>query len=336
MALEIKTNSVRQRRQTFSNVARRLGSDKPASRYEEATYDLQPDVNFHYRPTWDPAHEIFDKTRTSIVMADWYDLKDPRQFYYGTYTIQRSRMMEAVEKNFAFAEKRGLLSTYDPEWQAMVCFYLLPLRHLEWGANMNACNMVDQGYGAAITQSAMFATMDRLGIAQIISRIGLAMGGASTLDQAKDYWVSAPEWQPIRQLVEDSFVIEDWFEQFVAQFLSLDGLLYPLVYGHFDAIGLERGAGALSMVTEFMVDWQEEISKWVDTVLKRAAAESDTNRTFLTQWYGEWTVRVQTALLPLAEKVLGPTAKDILASLRESLDKRAMRLSIQIEAEIAA
>ena len=48
MQIDIKTSAVEQVRQTFSHVARRLGADKPASRYQEATFDLQPEVNFHY------------------------------------------------------------------------------------------------------------------------------------------------------------------------------------------------------------------------------------------------------------------------------------------------
>jgi len=336
MALDIKTNSFRQRRHTFANVARRLGGDRPASRYEEAMYDLQPEVNFHYRPTWDAAHDIFDKSRTAVVMADWHDLKDPRQLYYGTYTIQRARMMEAVEKNLAFAEKRGLVPSFHPDWQEMVCFYLIPLRHVEWGANMNACNIVDKGYGSALTQPAMFATTDRLGIAQIISRVGLALGGGPTLDKAKAYWLSAPEWQPLRRLVEDSLVIEDWFEQFVMQFLCLDALIYPLVYGDFDAAGQEKGAGNLSVVVEFMVDWQDDTAKWVDAVLKRASAESGSNRILITEWHERWIERARLALAPLATKVLGSKGDDALRNICISQKKRMERIGAARFTEVAS
>jgi phenol hydroxylase P1 protein len=178
MALDIKTNALDQRRQTFAHIARRLGEDRPASRYEEATFDLQPGGAHHYRPTWDPAHELYDASRTAIVLADWYVLKDPRQFYYGTYTIARARMMEAAEKALSFVEKRNGFAAIAPEWQDTIRFYLPPLRHVEWGANMNACSITDLGFGAAITQATMFTATDRLGIAQIIGRIGLIGGRA--------------------------------------------------------------------------------------------------------------------------------------------------------------
>lgn len=47
-----------------------MGADKPASRYMEATMDLQPVENFHYCPTWEPGYDIFDVRRTRITMKD--------------------------------------------------------------------------------------------------------------------------------------------------------------------------------------------------------------------------------------------------------------------------
>ena len=110
MQIDIKTSAVQQVRQTFSHVARRLGADKPASRYQEATLELQPEVNFHYRPLWEPEFELYDKGRTAIVMNDWYAFKDPRQYYYGAYTITRARQQEAMEKNIEFVARRRLLA----------------------------------------------------------------------------------------------------------------------------------------------------------------------------------------------------------------------------------
>ena len=78
-------------------MAKYIGGDKTASRYQEATFGAQPMANFHYRPTWDPGHELFDAARSKIVLADWYVLKDPRQFYYATWTMTRARQQDAME-----------------------------------------------------------------------------------------------------------------------------------------------------------------------------------------------------------------------------------------------
>jgi phenol hydroxylase P1 protein len=115
MQIDLRTVSIKPLRNTYDHVAERLGGDKAASRYQEGTLDLQANANFHYRPYWDPTHEIHDVTRTSIVMKDWYAFKDPRQMYYGVYTITRARQQEAAEANYAMIEERNLAASMSEE-----------------------------------------------------------------------------------------------------------------------------------------------------------------------------------------------------------------------------
>ena len=134
MQIDIRTDSVKPVRQTFANIARRLGADKPATRYQEAMYDLQPETSFHYRPLCQPEYELYDKRRTAVVMADWYALKDPRQFYYGTYVNTRARQQESMEKNLEFLEQRGLLAHLPDDTRQLLTGTVVALRHVEWAA----------------------------------------------------------------------------------------------------------------------------------------------------------------------------------------------------------
>lgn len=334
MQIDIKTSSIEPIRGTFDHIARRTGADKPVSRYLEAMYDIQPTENFHYRPTWAPQFELYDAARTQVVMEDWYAFKDPRQFYYGTYTITRSRQQETVEKNFSFVEKRKLLDGLDKDWQARVRHVFLPLRHVEWGANMNNCQIADYGYGTALTQAAIFNTMDRLGIAQYISRVGLMLDGntGESLDVAKQVWMEHEDWQPMRRLVEDSFVIEDWFELLVLQNFVFDGLLYPLIYKHFDERLSTHGGSALAMLTEFQSEWLNETTRWMNAVIKIAAAESDANRSLLEGWCREQEARVLEALQPIARAALDDEAEAVLATIVADFHTRAKKLGLSLEA----
>ncbi|HYH16974.1 MAG TPA: aromatic/alkene monooxygenase hydroxylase subunit beta [Azospirillum sp.] len=325
MTIDIKTLKVEPRRQTYANIARRFGTDKPASRYEEATLDVQATANFHYKPLWGADHWHFDERRTAVKMQDWYALRDPRQYYYATYNIARANQYQATERNFDFVEKRGLLAVMEPAWRGTVEFYLLPLRHMEWGANMNAADMCDKGYGTAVTAPCMFAAGDRLAMAQVIGRIGLALDGnsGSSLDRAKEYWMTAPEWQELRRLTEDTLVVKDWFEQFVAQHLAIDGIHYPLVYGRFDAEGQRVGGAGVSMLTEFMSEWSAEHAKWADAVIKTAAAESAENKALISGWFATWSRRAADAFRPLAVRVLGEQSGP--AAVEEALGNLAAR-----------
>jgi len=333
MQMDLRTVAIKPLRQTYAHVARRIGGDKPASRYQEGTLDLQTIANQHYRPLWDPDHDFFDTRRTAIAMADWYAFKDPRQYYYGSYVMARARQQEAVESAFDFVESRRLAEHLPEPVRRLALELLLPLRHVAWGASMNYEFVAGYGFGAGITQPALFAAMDQLGVAQFITRAGLTLAEPDALDAAKSAWMEAPHWQSLRRVIEDLFVEKDWFEVFVAQGLVLDGLLYPLVYGTIvdDELAAKDGA-AVALLTQFQGEWAAETAKWVDAQIKAAAAESEANKTLILGWVTKWKARVAPALLPLAELALAERAPAALDELIEQLDRRVAKLAPKAEA----
>ncbi len=328
MQIDLRTVSITPLRQTYNHIADRLGADKPASRYVEATMDMQPSVNFHYRPTWDPEHELFDASRTRLVMGDWYALKDPRQYYYGAYTQARARMQETAEADFDFVQTRGLADRYDDEARRMALDFYVPLRHVAWGANMNGAAMCAYGYGTAITQPCLFAGMDQLGIAQYLTRLGLLLGGPDALEAGKQAWMQAPAWQALRRYVEAMWVLKDWFELFVAQYLVLDGLLFGLAYKEVDEALSDRAGPVVSMLTRFQAEWFQDHAKWVDAVVKTAAAESQDNQALLAQWSAHWRERAVQALQPVAQLALGPGADAALQRVQAALDARLAKAGL--------
>ena len=330
MQIDLRTVSITPLRQTFNNMIARQGADKPASRYLEATMDVQPSANFHYRPTWAPEYELFDAKRTAIVMKDWYALKDPRQLYYGTYTQNRARMQETAEADFEFVETRGLADTYNDDARKLALDFYLPLRHVAWGANMNGAYQCAYGYGTAITQPCLYAGMDQLGIAQYLTRLGLLLGNQGELEAGKQAWLQAPAWQGLRRLVEDTWVLKDWFELFVAQNLVLDGVLFALAYKEVDQVLSEQAGPVVSMLTRFQAEWGQDANKWVDAVMKVAAAESPENKELLSHWYAHWRGRVQQALAPIAELALGADGADALARSVAAVDGRMNKAGLTL------
>ena len=326
MNIDLQAREITPLRNTFARVAKYIGDEKAASRYQEATLDAQPMANFQYRPTWDPAHEIFDASRSRIQLADWNVLKDPRQFYYANWTMTRARQQDAVESNFQFVDQRGMVAMIPDAVREKALAILLPLRHAAWGANMNNASIAAYGFGTAFTAPAMFHAMDNLGVAQYLTRLGLALAEPDVLDAGKQAWLEAPEWQGLRRYVEDTLVLQDPVELFVAQNLALDGLLYPLVYGSFvdDHIALQGGT-AVAMLTAFMPEWHDETARWIDAVAKAAAGESDANRQLIAQWTKDWADRAQAALSPVARLALGEHGEAALTEARDKLDARCRK-----------
>ena len=330
-SIDLQAKEIKPTRNTYTHVARYIGGDKPATRYQEATMGAQPTQNFHYRPTWDPQYELFDASRSAVKLADWYVLKDPRQYYYATWTMARARQQEAVEANYQFVDSRGLLGRMTDEVRAIACQVLMPLRHVAWAGNMNNCFIAAYGYGTALTAATTFHSMDQLGIAQYLTRLGLAVDEPGVLDAGKNDWLNDPRWQVLRRLVEDTLVLKDPMEMFVAQNLALDGQLYPLIYGSFvDEYLTIKGGTAIAMLTSFMPEWHDETARWVDAVVKTAAAESAENMTLISEWTKVWSDRVQAALAPVAEIALGEQGQEALQEVRTAYNARVAKMGLAI------
>ncbi|NNL84224.1 MAG: phenol hydroxylase, partial [Myxococcales bacterium] len=266
MSIEIKTATTEPLRTTFDHLRDRLGEGKVPTRYQEAVFDLQTTLNFHYRPTWDPASKLYDPDLTAIALEDWDQLLDPRQYYYATYVMARGRQQDSQDKNFSMVEKKNLLSALAPASRERLRSLAVPLRHAEWGANQLNAYIAGYGSGAAMTSAATYQMFDRLGNAQYLSRLGLLLGNGDPagLDVAKSDWLEADLWQPLRRLVEDLLVERDWFEIHLVQNFLLDGMLQPLIFEFFSDVLAAEGGAAFAMLTEFTVEWFGEAKRWTD------------------------------------------------------------------------
>lgn len=329
MQIDLRTVSIKPLRNTFDHLVERFG-DKPASRYQEGSYNIQQEHIFHYRPTWEADRVLFDKKRTQIQMKDWYALKDPRQFYYGAYTIARARQQDAAESSFDMIEERGLADLIPAELKQIALDVLVPMRHAEWGGNMGNSYISAYGFGTVITQACLYHAMDHLGVAQYLTRIGLVLGGPEALDTAKSAWMNCPNWQPMREHVENLLVLQDWFEIFVAQNLVLEGLSYPLFYDQLDSDFSANGGTAISMMTRFMAEWAGETAKWVDAQIKVVAAESPENKALLSQWVQQYRSQTLDALAPLAQRAFGDKADEVIAEVTAEFNARCAKLGLAV------
>lgn len=329
MSLEIKTSTIEPIRQSYAYIERRFGN-KPATRYQEVSFDIQAETNFHYRPLWKPDKTLNDKTHTAIVMQDWYAFKDPRQFYYGTYVQHRARLQDTAEANFNFFEKRQLAVHISEEVREKVISLFIPFRHLEQTANLHMMSGSAYGYGTVLTQACIYAAMDRLGMAQYISRVGLALDGGTgeSLVPAKQAWMNDTAWQGLRKLCEQSLTEQDYFKLFLLQNLVIDSFMAELVYTQFDQWLADHQARDLAMLTEFMQEALTDLRKWSDSVLKTAAAESIENKQLLSQWLAEYLPQVKAAFTPWAEKALAGDAIDVA---EQKLLERSKKIGIDLE-----
>ena len=169
--------------------------------------------------------------------------------------------------------------------------------------------------------------MDRLGIAQYLSRIGLLLDGNSgdSLAAAKEIWMNDEIWQGVRRYVETTLTLDDWFEVFIAQDVVLDTLIYDLYFVQYDQALADQGGSDIAMLTEFMTQWHKDTSRWVDNVLKTVANESDANKDKISEWVDKWKQAAIADLAPLAQSAVGDEALNTAA---EVLNKRLAKAGL--------
>jgi len=281
MQFELRTQVIEPKRKTFTNLVERFG-DRPASRYEEGSIDIQPTENFHYRPLFTPDKWHYGPAWTVFRLTDPYSFVDPRQMYYAPYVQSRSAMNDAFVKSLDYVDSRELLGRLPAGWEAIIGDLLLPLRHYEAGAQLVCIEGSRFAYGTTIDQCCTWAAFDRIGNAQSISRIGIAFAHGSdvALTEAKAKWLTEPALQGLRRLVEEVLIEGDYATELLAIDLC-DRLLYSLMYVHLDEAALVGGAGAYSLLAQHFSTWFDDNRRWIDQLVKTWLSDpeyADSNR----------------------------------------------------------
>lgn len=286
MQYELRTQVIEPKRKTFDNLVARYG-DRPASRYQEGSIDIQAKENFHFRPLWAPDKEIYDETFSVLRLTDPYSFLDPRQYYYAPYVTSRASMADAFSATLDYLEERDMFERLPERWSQLFQTVVLPLRHYESAAQMVSCDTARFGFGTTITQCAAYAAFDRVGNAQLISRVGISLGGGSAdlLHEAKTSWLEDQSLQPLRRLAEELLVERDWGRSLVALDVA-DQLLYPLLFTHLDDAALGDGAGSYSLIAQHLSGWFKDQRRWLDALYRAWTTDpelGETNKALLAE-----------------------------------------------------
>jgi len=339
---ELKTQVIEPLRQTFTPLIERYGN-KPATRYQEGTIGLQPEENFHYRPTWDSERELYDPDYSALKLTDPYSYTDPRQYYYTPYVTNRSAMHEAFGKTLDYVTDHGLLERTPENWQQLIAEVIIPLRHYESGAQMLYAWACRQSYGATIAQCCSYEGFDRIGNAQLISRVGIALGGqtSSVLKAAKAQWIEGPHLQGLREVEEKLLVEQDWAVSVIGLDL-VDDLLDKLVYRDLDEAAIMNGAGAYSLLAQHIGTWWTEHRKWIDPLYKAWASDEqhgEANKATMAAAVNTWLPQAVAAITRIADHVdqlAGTASRAAVEQHAVTLAERYRGLGLDINTPVEA
>lgn len=254
---------------------------KTKNEYEEVTLRQQPYVHMHYRNNFDERdYDNFDPRYTRLKSSDWEAYRDPKKFWYTTYVNNRKKMAEEVENGFNQAQELGVIGNLSPQWVEALRDIYTPLRHLEYGENVQMQHVIRYALGSAIEQCATFQAYDKTGRAQWISQWAMNMQEqhGEFLKHGKEVLLNEPAFEPLLKYVEEILVTNDWAEVIVAENLTLDLLLGNLMYREFNKEAVKQGDSHLSvmnLVIAKQLDWHRD---WAFALFKLLAEDKAESR----------------------------------------------------------
>ncbi|MEX1908057.1 hypothetical protein L6241_07070 [Janibacter sp. Y6] len=325
MQYELKTQVIETQRHTFDHVAAIFG-DRPATRYQEGSVNIQPKENFHYAPMWAPQAQLFGDDFSAFALSDPNAFLDPRQYYYAPYVANRAEAYDSFKTSLDYIEDRDLLGRLPQDWKDVVSEVVIPMRHYESGAQLILTAAARFSNGSALAQCLSYAGFDRTGNAQVISRIGIALGGgtADQLATAKTTWLEDDALQPLREHMEKTICVDDWGVGLVTLYV-LDEMLYDLLYVHLEDKAVTGGAAAYSLAMQHLAGWLAEQRTWIEKLFVTWREDPQTgakNTELLASTVEEALGSAEIALRPVAEKIdrlLDAGAVEALAAKAEQL-----------------
>ena len=336
MQFELRQQVIEPVRQTFTPLIKRYG-DRPATRYEEGSVGIQSTEHFHYRPLWDPQHDIYDADYSALKLADPDAYTDPRQFYYTPYVVNRAALHEAFGRNLSYVVDRELLTKMPQAWQDLITKTILPLRYYESGAQLINVEGGRFAYGTTIEQVFTYASFDRIGNAQILSRIGIALGENSdtVLATTKTAWIDDASLQGLRRLIEELLVEPDWALSNVGLDL-VDRLIFPLLTAHLDESALLGGAGAYSLLIQQFGVWWKDQRKWLDPLISAWVTDPEygkSNAEVLQATVAKRLPQIVAAVIDLAQEmdtIADVGAEKFVASTADSVNETLRASGIEV------
>jgi Methane/Phenol/Alkene Hydroxylase len=284
---------------------------KPAKRratqYEEITLHTQWDPKnfaaqgwFNYDASGRP---IWNEDSTLLRATDWWAYRDPQAEWFKPFVKRQADTGRAIEQAINGARRAQLFANFDPQWTAFLEEHYCAYRYAEYGLFMALCHAQREAGSDVVAQPIVFQAVEKDRHAQDITLYGLELEknipGFSD-SQCKQVWMTSPQWQPARLLMERLLAARDWGEIFIV----INYLVDPLFSALFNRELVLRNASVHGdPVTSVIAEGAE-----VDREIRRHSSREFTrllceqlpeNRDVINAWIVEWADTVRDACVGL-------------------------------------
>lgn len=268
-------------------------------------------VNLHVQPKlgnwWDPCNSYlrtpegrpaFIEESTALRHPDWHYFRDPSSLWQRPYMRMQAEQERAIGR-LTEDVSPTIFRDIDPTWrETVLAEHYAVWSFVEWGLFRGMFSASREGLSDTVVASMLFETFDRARHSQDIVHWLLALeenvpGLSGT--GAKDVWMDAERYQPMREMVERiAWGTPDWCEVVVATNLCFDPIVSELAVHRLIGRNAPRHGDVVSKLIVASVerdrrrdaDWTAELVRMVtaDDVPEAAA-----NWMHLGEWVAKWT-----------------------------------------------
>lgn len=316
----VATDNRRKARRTWSM----LGDVKrKPSPYEVVT------SKFHYHFRRDPAPFELDpntpinkwylrnREGSALQLPDWEQFRDPYKLTYTEYIKTQKTHETYVDGLVDQYEASGVVSKLDPGWLDTLKSFYVPLRfplHVLQMVGMYVGQMAPSSF---ITNCAHFQAADEMRRIQRLAYWTKVLANAhgeefEQTNTARRPWESAPEWQPLRRLLEEMLIAYDWGEALTALNLAAKPVIDALVNWEFASLAQANGDQFLAQLfTEFTND-SKRSQDWTQALVKYMLDHEPKLHSVIDGWLARWqpaALEAVGALTPLLSTAPTPASQ---------------------------
>lgn len=263
-------------------------------RREPAPFEMDPDT---------PLNKWYLQNRegSPFQVEDWEQFRDPYKLTYKEYVaVQRDRETY-VDALIDQAEASGAVRKLSTDWVAVLRELFVPLRFPLHVLQMTGLYVGQMAPSSFITNCANFQAADELRRIQRFAywtkALSLTHGDdLAATATAREPWESAPQWQPLRRLLEEMLITYDWGEAFTALNLAAKPMLDALINEQLAALAEGSGDQFLSqLLVEFDLDSRRSVD-WTQALVSYAVDRDAGLREVLDGWLASWQPKAKAAI----------------------------------------
>lgn len=283
-------------------------------RRDPAPFELDPN---------DPINQWYLRNRegSPLQVEDWEEFRDPYKLTYKDYVStqhDREIHVDALIDEYEAVDAAGRLN---PGWVNTLQSFFVPLRFPLHVLQMTGLYVSQMAPSAYISNCVKFQGADDLRRVQRIAYWTKVLANAqgehlAETDAAREPWQSAPEWQPLRKVLEEMLIAYDWGEAFTALNLAVKPTLDALINVEFAALAEANGDQFLAQLfTEFSNDSRRS-QDWTQALVHYAIERNPALSGVFAGWLERWQPAAHAAveaLTPLLHSAPHPAIPQVVS-----------------------